>query len=185
MLLVILLLAPAGCKKEPPPMAAMSPLANPPPAASDPDDPATDPDPPSSPRTDDKNDWRRQKPGTGSGSAAATKEPAKAPAAKPDEEDPAAKAKRLAKIATQRAADAALGAASKAMKDCYDRAKAPSATATISFSVRSTGYVSAPRVKGVEPTVASCIENVLRDLRVRGVQSAGLVVERTLRFTRR
>lgn len=167
-------------------MAAMSPVANPPPAASDPDDPATDPDPPASPRTNDKNDWRRQKPGTGSGSAAATAEPAKAPpAAKPNKEDPAGKAERLAKLATQRAADAALRMANNAMKDCYDRAKAPSASATISFSVRSTGYVSAPRVKGVESSVAACIENVLRDLRVKGVQSAGLVVERTLRFTRR
>jgi hypothetical protein len=203
-LLILLLgvaVAVGGCKKRS--GAAVSPVQNPPAGAVSPvgndDDPQGDdqqdhdPDPGTAParpaRPSGGADWRnegRAKPAK-KGVRPVARRKVVAPADKkkgePDE-TPEEKAKRLAREATLRSVDGALRGASAAMKGCYDRGRAKAGSATLSFRVHRSGYVISPAVSGVGPQVKSCIEGILKRLRVSGVKTSSLNVTRTLRFRR-
>lgn len=190
----------SGCKKgseaavspvQNPSAGAVSPVGNDDEYADDTDDPGAAAAAPARrpTRRAGEKDWRKEddeKPKKQAPVAGRRVVPAKAGAAKKKEPDetPEEKAKRLAREATLKSVDGALRGASASMKRCYDQSKAKAGSATLSFRVHRSGYVMSPSVSGVDPKVRSCIEGVLKRLRVSGVKTPSLNVTRTLRFRR-
>jgi hypothetical protein len=87
-----------------------------------------------------------------------------------------------AQAETEKAVNATLGAALPQMKPCFDKFGAPTGSVSISVRVHRSGYVNSSSTTGVNADVSTCLDGVLRKLKVTGVQTDSITVTRTFKF---
>jgi hypothetical protein len=87
-----------------------------------------------------------------------------------------------AQAETEKAVNATLGAALPQLKPCFDKYGAPSGDVSISVRVHRSGYVNSSSATGVNADVSTCLDGILRKLKVNGVQTDSITVTRTFKF---
>lgn len=98
--------------------------------------------------------------------------------------DVAAFEAKKALAATERAASNTLNSTAPRLKSCFDRHGTGSANATVSIRVHRSGHVMTSNVSGVNDAVRNCVQNILNNLQVSGVQTDSITVQRTFKFTK-
>jgi hypothetical protein len=88
-----------------------------------------------------------------------------------------------ARAETEKAVNTTLSAALPRMKPCFDRHGAASGDVVVRVRVHRSGYVMSSSVSGVSGEVQSCLDGVLRSLKVSNVQTDSISVERVFKFS--
>lgn len=107
-----------------------------------------------------------------------------APAAKLDAMSDEQKA-ALARAATEQAVSAAITARVGQLQRCYEATSTAAAAVKVSLRVHRQGYVLDATVTGCNDQARSCMITLLKQLRVTGMQTDTVTVQRTFNFRER
>ncbi len=107
-----------------------------------------------------------------------------APAAKLDAMSDEQKA-AMARAATERAVSAAIGARVAQLRRCYEATSTAAASVKVSLRVHRRGYVLDATVTGCNDQARSCMTALLKQVRVTGMQTDTVTVQRTFNFRER
>jgi hypothetical protein len=89
---------------------------------------------------------------------------------------------KKALAATEKAATNTLNSTAPQLKSCFERHGTGTVNATVSIRVHRSGHVMTSSVSGVNDAVRNCVQNILNDLKVDGVQTDSVTVQRTFKF---
>lgn len=93
--------------------------------------------------------------------------------------------RQKARAATEKAVNDALGTVLPRLRGCLAKAEGSSGAASVKLRVHRQGYVLDSTVDGVDYEARSCIRGVLGSLRVSGVQTDTVTVERRFDFRKK
>ena len=110
--------------------------------------------------------------------------PSSVPTGTPDAMSNAQKA-ALARAGTEKAVTAAISARVTQLQRCYESTATAAATVKVSIRVQRSGYVLDATVTGCNDQARSCMVNLLKQMRVSGVQTDTITVQRTFNFRER
>jgi len=177
--LLVLLIAHAACNKEKgqsenKPRYLVSPRANP-------DRASRAREVPRLPAGSSDDDWRSEGSSPDSGASQPNGSAAGAGDAGEDV-DPRAEAQRE----TIRAFDQALQRMTGKLKSCYERTPGAAGEAKLRLRLHRSGYLISPGVSGVPNAVRSCLQDILKGMRVSGVKTdETITIERSLRISKK
>lgn len=86
------------------------------------------------------------------------------------------------RVDTEKAVDAALQGVLPRLRDCYARHESKATSSTVSIRVNHLGYVLHSSANGANNAVNSCIREILGSVKVSGVKTGNITVQRSLNF---
>jgi hypothetical protein len=114
--------------------------------------------------------------------------PAKAPPGQPrkiaTDADLAAYKAAMERAHTEEAVNVALNGAMPSLKACMDRHSQAAGDVRVSLRVHRSGHVISADISGPSSETQVCLERALRSVRVVGVQTDSITVQRTFKFNR-
>ena len=103
----------------------------------------------------------------------------------PDNSEEEEEKKRKALAATEKAVTAAITARVAQLRACYERTSTGSTTVKVRIRVHRQGYVLDTTITGCNDAARNCMSGVLGQMRVSGMQTDTLTVERTFNLRAR